>query len=103
MSLEHPAPRGLTSTGKRLVLIGAFFGWLFAGIQMSQMTLLSNAATNEFYRAGHLRAEGRLDWKNLLVGRANQPIETSLNNEQVKAELKKHNPRWFARYSSIFL
>ncbi len=104
MPADNPASHGLAASSRRLVLAGAFFGWLFAGIQMTTMQLASGAATHEFFINGYLQPNGGLVWKNLLGGATGgQLLQTPLGDDQLKTELKRHNPRWFARYSSIFL
>src|SRR5262245_12433330 len=99
------APAGstkLTSSGRRRVLAGACVGWLFAGVQMTTMQLASGPATHEFYVNGRLQADGSLNWRHLFEGSWSSVQGVTLSAEQQR-ELKQHNPRWFARYSSIFL
>ena len=103
MASVPAGPIQLTRSGQRRVLAGAFFGWLFAGVQMTTMQLASGPATDEFYSNGKLQPDGSLVWRNLLGGDTGPARLDSLGDEQKKAELKRHNPRWFARYSSIFL
>jgi MFS family permease len=102
MPIETPTSSALTPTGKRFVVIGAFFGWLFAGVQMNTMQLASGPATHEFYVGGKLQPDASLAWKNLL-DRVPPDSSQSIDKELLTLDLKKHNPRWWARYSSIFL
>lgn len=100
MTAEGTTPTGLTPAGRRLVVAGAFLGWLCAGIQMTTMQLASGAATHEFLSRGVLAVDGRIDWLNVVPGQSmagSEPLDDSATI------LKKLNPRWFARYSSIFL
>jgi MFS family permease len=101
MLAESPTPRTVSASARRLVLAGAFFGWLFAGVQMTTMQLASGAATHEFYVNGKLQPDGSLSWNNLFDRSRN--VSPASGGADAQEELKKHNPRWFARYSSIFL
>ncbi|MFM8218733.1 MAG: hypothetical protein ACKOJF_07400, partial [Planctomycetaceae bacterium] len=44
----------LTQTGRLLVLLAAFLGWLCSGVQMAVMNLASGPVTEHFLRSGQL-------------------------------------------------
>ena len=75
MSADPTAQPTLTTAGRYFVLAGAFFGWLFAGMQMTTMQLASGAATHEYYHAGKLVPDGSLNGMGLFgrTGRAELP------------------------------
>ncbi|MFO0872154.1 MAG: MFS transporter [Pirellulales bacterium] len=67
-----PAP--LSRAARVFVLVAAFLGWLFAGVQMSITPLVSNSATTDF-----------------LSGDAGPPVAGPVLT------------RWFSRYNATFL
>jgi MFS family permease len=125
-ALAVPAPRELTNVGRWVILAAAFFGWLFAGAQMTTMSLAARSATTEFLRRGCFgvpsEAEGQsvvLTWEHdayVSIGPIPIPIrwpfsapdievsQRDLNPFPNEAEhLKTLVPRWAARYNSLFL
>src|SRR5687767_6671240 len=69
----------IAKSSQYLVLVVAFLGWLFAGVQMSITPLVSNSATKTFLKDEYAKS-------------AERP-------EVPKAVLTK----WFARYNATFL
>jgi MFS family permease len=100
-ALAATAPRELTSVGRWLILAAAFFGWLFAGVQMSLMNLASRAAATEFLRSGQLTEGTHFVFDQLI-----QPapgLRNQLSTVDEKRVLKKEAPRCFAWFNSAFL
>lgn len=94
MSVDSPAlavtaPRELTSAGRWLILAAAFLGWLFAGVQMTTMSLAGRSATMEFQRAGFFDAA------------AGETQDASVSDPA--QQMKALAPRWISRYNGGFL
>jgi MFS family permease len=127
-ALAATAPRELTSVGRWLILAAAFFGWLFAGVQMTTMSLAGRSATIEFLRRGAFDDELPSDRigdatvpRSMIVHDSyisigpitipfRWPSETPGVDESKLAprpneanHLKSIAPRWIARYNASFL
>jgi len=92
----------ITATGRYIILIAAFLGWMFSGFQMAVMTLTARSATTEFLRSGQLSASQMLSVERLLVA----PKFSVGTNPPVSDEaetLKATVPRWFSWYNAAFL
>lgn len=133
--VESPAsslaatPGELTSAGRWLILAAAFFGWLFAGVQMTTMSLAGRSATIEFLRRGAFDADlppDQTGTRPVVVHEYDTEIRvgslsfkfkrpfygsSSLDSEEPKlaplpneaSHLKSIAPRWIARYNAAFL
>lgn len=76
------SPATLSATGRYLILVTAFLGWLFAGVQMSITPLLSRSATIS------------LRWPN--------PNKEAVPDEE-KASREKQVGKWFSWFNATFL
>ena len=63
-----PQTTEITATGRYIILIAAFLGWMFSGFQMAVMTLSARSATTEFLRSGQLSTGQMLRVERLFVG-----------------------------------
>ncbi|MBI5761459.1 MAG: MFS transporter [Planctomycetales bacterium] len=88
-SVLAATPGELTSAGRWLILAAAFLGWLFAGVQMTTMSLAGRSATIEFQRAG------------LFTEPASSTGDGSTADPA--AQMKVIAPRWISRYNAGFL
>jgi MFS family permease len=82
-------PGELTRAGRWLILAAAFLGWLFAGVQMTTMSLAGRSATIEFQRAG------------LFTEPASSTGDATTADPV--AQMKVIAPRWISRYNAGFL
>ena len=60
-------PVEISPASRYIILVAAFLGWMFSGVQMSLMNLASGSATEEFVRSGLFDGGGSLQLKRLLV------------------------------------
>lgn len=96
-----PAPPALSTTGRYLILVAAFLGWMFSGVQMTLTNLASGSATEEFATTGRISSESYIDVANLLRT-PRWPV--ALERQSVAPEfLKQQRPKWYALYNSGFL
>ncbi|MCP4507143.1 MAG: MFS transporter, partial [Fuerstiella sp.] len=98
---ESDKPSGTISrTGRILILLGAFLGWMFAGWEMSLLPLSARSVT-----IGMLQDEAaHADW----VTRARVVLETkdaapTAADSAAADQLNKVVGEWFARYIAAFL
>lgn len=92
-------PTPLSTTGRYVILVAAFLGWMFSGVQMTSTSLVSGSATAEFAKAGTLSRDKYLDLANLMVFGAQRTGTTDWSEE----ELKQQKRKWYALYNSLFL
>lgn len=104
-----PSPNDLTSNSsltmspaaRRCILLAAFLGWMFSGVQMAVMTASSRSATTEFARSGQLTVDSIFAWSRFF---SPAPTLTSpLTPEVEQAILKRAAPPWVAGYNAAFL
>lgn len=96
-----PAKPALTTAGRYLILVAAFLGWMFSGVQMTLTNLASGSATEEFARTGRISSSEYLDFGNLLQ---TPRWPGGLEQQSVAPEfLKQQRPKWYALYNSGFL
>lgn len=102
-----PAGNAITFTGRMLILVCAFLGWLCAGMHMSITQLVGNpAATNLLTLTGQLDAARYQELSRLaLMKTSDETSERPLTDED-RAQLKQWKSliaRWFAWYQCAFL
>ncbi len=95
--LSHEMPAG----ARRLILVAAFLGWMFSGVQMAVMTASSRSATTEFARSGQLTVDSIFNWSRLLA--PTPTLSSPLMPETEQAILKRAAPPWVAGYNASFL
>ena len=98
---ESDKPSGTISrTGRNLILLGAFLGWMFAGWEMSLLPLSARSVT-----IGMLQSDAaHADW----VSQARVVLETkdaapTAADSDAADRLNKVVGEWFARYIAAFL
>jgi MFS transporter, SHS family, sialic acid transporter len=97
-----PQSTDITATGRYIILIAAFLGWMFSGFQMAVMTLTARSATTEFLRSGQLSASDMLNAERLFVApRLSTQTHSPVSDEA--EQLKTAVPRWFSWYNAAFL
>ena len=95
------ADLAMSAGARRLILVAAFLGWMFSGVQMAVMTAASRSATTEFARSGQLTPDAIFAWSRF-VG-PSPPLTSSLTKEHERAILKTAVPPWVAGYNACFL
>ena len=92
----------LSATGRYLILVAAFLGWMFSGFQMAVMTLAAPSATASFVREGRVSASDRFRFARLLAApRMPQAVPLAAPSD---AEVrKKIEGLWFSWYNAGFL
>lgn len=102
MPLSTPITSHEMSAGaRRLILLAAFLGWMFSGVQMAVMTASSRSATTEFARSGQLTNNSNFQWSRLLT--ATSALTSPLTTADEKTILKRAAPPWVAAYNAAFL
>lgn len=102
MSLTSPTSSQEMSAGaRRLILVAAFLGWMFSGVQMAVMTASSRSATTEFARSGQLTVDSIFDWSRFFTPTAK--LSSPLSAATETAILKRAAPPWVAGYNAAFL
>lgn len=92
----------LTATGRYLILVVAFLGWMFSGFQMAVMTLTAPSATKSFLRDGQLSPSAVFRFERLLAVPA-LPSPVPQASEGEVAAYKKIGGLWFSWYNAAFL
>lgn len=103
----HLMTNHLSTTGRCIILVAAFLGWMFSGFQMAVMTLAARSATTDFLRLGRVSPEVPLSFRRLLAAptrpQAGQSQPAALTTEAEAGQLAKLVPRWFSWYNAGFL
>ncbi len=110
MNATSPIPQRVTplsATGRWLILLAGFFGWMFAGVEMS-ITQLSGqpAAVDLLARAGTVDAEKYQAWQQwyeTTKGFAPFPPGFTEADHREWLEARALVGRWFAWYQCAFL
>jgi MFS family permease len=102
VSLPPPSLESITATGRYLILLAAFLGWMFSGFQMAVTTLASRAATTDFLRSGQVSAAKPLELRRLFVApQLGKPTWNVPADES--AVLAAIAAKWFSWYNAAFL
>jgi MFS family permease len=97
-------PHELSATGRYVILVAAFLGWMFSGFQLAVMTLSARSATTEFLRSKQVTADRPLDLSRLLAPpRWPDRPPSPLASEREAVDLKRIVPRWFSWYNAALL
>ncbi|MGE3777485.1 MAG: MFS transporter, partial [Pirellulaceae bacterium] len=94
---------GMSRQGRYLILVSAFLGWMFSGMQMSLMSLAAGSATRDFAERGQLDLDAYISWRNLWPRTDRAGAAEPLAAEALQQVLKQQTPKWFSLYSSVFL
>lgn len=101
MSLSPDISLEMSPAARRLILLAAFMGWMFSGVQMAVMTASSRSASTEFARSGQLTVDSIFDWSRFLT--PTPKLNSPLSPEFEQAILKRAAPPWVAGYNAAFL
>lgn len=96
---------GELSAGLRyLILVAAFLGWMFSGLQMTLTNLASGSATEEFATSGLVSTDAWFNVNNLTRAPKFPSAQASPKPASPPASfLKQQKPKWYALYNSGFL
>lgn len=96
-------PAQLSATSRYVILVAAFLGWMFSGIQMTVMNLASGSATEEFARNGLVSDESTFRFSGLSFAPKLSASGGSPIAPLSKEVLKKLKNNWYAYYNGAFL
>src|SRR5262245_35412536 len=88
----------MSAGARRLILVAAFLGWMFSGVQMAVMTASARSASTEFVRSGQLSADAIFSWERFFHG---SPGSTNKLKESAEKDiLQRVAPPWVAGYNA---
>ena len=91
----------MSAGARRLILVAAFLGWMFSGVQMAVMTASARSASTEFVRSGRLTGEAIFSWSRFFP--ASRASSNRLKPAVEQAILQRAAPPWVAGYNAAFL